>query len=110
MSWIEMVIAIVTSVMASSGFWAYFTKKSDRKDGILLLLLGLAHDRVVSVGKEYIKRGWLTYDEYDDFLKYLYNPYQALGGNGYAEMIRNEVERLPRYDAHRKVSLNMEES
>ena len=106
----EYIIAIMVSVMTSSGFWAYILARNNKNDSKIDLLKGLAHDRIVWVGKFYIERGWITYDEYDDFMKYLYNPYQALGGNGYAEMIRNEVERLPRYDAHRKVSFNKEQS
>ena len=30
--WIQMLITIVCSVIASSGFWAYITRFADRKD------------------------------------------------------------------------------
>lgn len=92
---VDMLIAIVASVFASGGFWAYLQKKGDRKSATSRLLLGMAHDRIVYVGKTYIHRGYLTLDEYEDFMKYLYEPYSEFGGNGLAERIVEEVKRLP---------------
>lgn len=43
---------------------------------------------------EYIKRGWITKDEYEDLRDYLYKPYKELGGNGSAERIMLEVDKL----------------
>jgi hypothetical protein len=90
-----MLLTIAISLTASSGFWAWFMKKTDKKSATTQLLLGLAHDRIVFLGMEYIRRGWLTKDEYDDFIKYLYAPYATFGGNGLAEKIKDEVARLP---------------
>ena len=59
------------------------------------LLLGLAHDRIVYLGCCYIERGYITKDEYENLHDYLYTPYKALGGNGSAEHIMDEVEDLP---------------
>lgn len=91
----QMLITIAASLTASSGFWAWFMKRTDKKSATTQLLLGLAHDRIVFLGMEYIRRGWLTKDEYDDFIKYLYAPYANFGGNGLAEKIKEEVARLP---------------
>ena len=96
------IITIVGSVLASSGFWAYLQSRRDRKtakndaNGAFVdLLKGLAHDRIVFVGNTYLKRGWLTKDEYEDFVKYLYEPYERVGGNGMARKVMREVENLP---------------
>lgn len=35
--------------------------------------------------KDYIARGWITTDEYEDLYKYLIEPYRDLGGNGIIE-------------------------
>lgn len=94
-SWGELIGAISASVLASSGLWALLLKKLDRKDNKTRLLLGLAHDRIVHIGKAYIQRGWISYDEYEDFMNYLYVPYSEFGGNGLAERIKKEVGELP---------------
>lgn len=91
----QMLITVAVSLSASSGFWAWFMKKTEKKSATTQLLLGLAHDRIVFLGMEYIRRGWLTKDEYDDFIKYLYAPYANFGGNGLAEKIKDEVAKLP---------------
>ena len=70
-------------------------KRSERKSASTQLLLGMAHDRIVFVGKTYLHRGFLTLDEYEDFMKYLVEPYSEFGGNGLAEKIVNEVKKLP---------------
>jgi len=63
--WIQMIITIICSVIASSGFWAYITKYTDRKDIKTEMLIGLGHDRIVYLGMTYIERGYITQDEYD---------------------------------------------
>lgn len=87
--------AVVVAFAASSGFWAYIQKRNDKQGATTILLLGLAHDRIIALGMNYIERGWLTKDEYEDFVKYLYAPYSKFGGNGLAEKVMNEVSRLP---------------
>lgn len=93
--WVFNVLTIVASIGASSGFWAYLQKRDTRKDATTQLLLGLAHDRIVFLGMSYIDRGWITKDEYEDLIKYLYNPYSSFGGNGLAEKVMSEVIKLP---------------
>lgn len=92
---LDMSLAIVFSVLGSSGIWAWIMKRGERKSASTQLLLGMAHDRIVYVGKTYLHRGYLTLDEYEDFMKYLYEPYSEFGGNGLAERIVDEVKRLP---------------
>lgn len=91
----QIVISIIAGIGASSGFWAWFSKRSDVKSATTRLLLGLAHDRIITLGMQHIKKGWITKDEYDDFVKYLYSPYKEFGGNGLSEKIMNEVSQLP---------------
>lgn len=59
------------------------------------LLIGLAHDRLISLGMQYITRGWITQDEYENLSVYLYKPYEKLGGNGSVKRIMLEVDKLP---------------
>lgn len=92
---LEYIIVIFTSMFASTGFWTYITNKRSGKNDKLELLKGLAHDRIIQSGKEYISRGCITYDEYEDFMKYLYEPYAKFGGNGLAERVMEDVKGLP---------------
>lgn len=92
---IQMVITIICSILASSGFWAYLQSRTNKNSAERELLIGLAHDRIIYLGMKYIDRGWITQDEYEDLNKYLYKPYKKNGGNGSAERVMNEVDRLP---------------
>lgn len=92
---IQMIITILCSVLASSGFWAYIQRRSDKKDLRTQMLIGLGHDRIIYLGMTYIERGWITQDEYENLHDYLYKPYEALGGNGSAKQVMDNVKRLP---------------
>lgn len=94
-AWADVLVTVFVTVLASNGFWAILQKKFDRNSTEKKLLVGLAHDRIIYVGEEFIARGWITYDEYEDFMKYLYMPYAEYGGNGAAERISDEVKKLP---------------
>ena len=94
-TWIQMMLTIIGSVVASSGFWAYIQKKLEKRDIMTMMLIGLAHDRIIYLGMSYIERGWITNDEYENLHDYLYKPYEQMGGNGAAKRIMNEVNKLP---------------
>ena len=93
--WMPSAVTIVVSVVASSGFWSYMQRKDVRKGAQTRLLLGLAHDRIVHLGMNYLERGWMTKDEYEDFLKYLYEPYAEFGGNGLAKRVVEDLMKIP---------------
>jgi len=57
--------------------------------------MGIAYEHIMTFGVAYIRRGWATRDEYEELRKYFFEPYKALGGNGSAERVMNEVEKLP---------------
>lgn len=93
--WLQLLLTIFGSVVASSGFWAFISAREARKHNQDDLLLGLAHDRIMSLCQKYIKRGWITVDEHENLIKYLYKPYKHRGGNGTAEQLVAQVNRLP---------------
>jgi hypothetical protein len=80
--------------MASSGFWAIVQHFINKNDSSSKLLLGLAHDRIMWLGKSYLKRGYITVEEYENIVTYLYEPYLERGGNGSAKMIMDQVLKL----------------
>lgn len=99
-SWLQIVLTSVSTVLASSGFWAYRSSKSSTRGATTRLLMGIAYEHIMTFGVAYIHRGWATRDEYEELRKYFYEPYKALGGNGSAERVMNEVEKLPFGPAH----------
>lgn len=88
-------VTIVCSVVASSGFWAFVQHCWSKNDATTRLLIGIAHDRIMALGTHYIHRGSITPDEYENLRKYLYEPYHEAGGNGTASKIMMEVDKLP---------------
>lgn len=104
--WQQILLTVFSSVLASSGLWAYITKRLEKKDVKAQMLLGLAHDRILALGMSYIERGFITQDEYENLHDYLFVPYEKMGGNGSAKKVMNEVEKLP----IKKISFEKEES
>lgn len=92
---LQILIPVVIAFVASSGFWLFLMNFRDKKSAQTELLLGLAHDRIMSKAMYYIERGWITQDEYENLNVYLYKPYEKLGGNGSAKRMMLEVDRLP---------------
>ena len=93
--WFQIVLTVVSSVLASSGLWAYITKRLEKKDVKTEMLVGLGHDRIMYLGMSYIERGYITSDEYENLYEYLYKPYEKMGGNGSAKRVMNKVNKLP---------------
>lgn len=91
---LQILVTIILSVFSSSGLWAFIQSRRDKKDARNELLVGLAHDRIISLGMNYIERGEITRDEYENLHDYLYVPYQKMGGNGSAARVMAEVEKL----------------
>ena len=79
--WFQVVLTIFSSVLASSGLWAYLQKKSEQKDVKTEMLIGLAHDRIMYLGMSYIDRGCVTQDEYENLRVYVYEPYERISMN-----------------------------
>lgn len=87
-------VAILTTLLASTGFWALVTKIIDKRSAKTKMLLGLGHDRIMSLCMKYIEKGSITQSEYENLYKYLYKPYKDMGGNGSAERLMKEVDKL----------------
>lgn len=95
MTTIQFIFALILGIVASSGFWGIILYKMQKNDNKTKLLLGLAHQEIIRTSMVYINRGSISKDEYQDLMKYLYEPYQALGGNGTAEKFIKEIDELP---------------
>lgn len=94
----QTIITAFAAIAASSGFWLYINKKRENSQLSRRLLIGLAHDRIVFLAMEYIDRGSITRDEYENLYEFLYKPYFELGANGSAARLMEEVEKLSIFD------------
>lgn len=93
--WLQVLLTTLGVVLAGPGFWTYMQRKDKTRSATDRLLRGLAYSKIVSQGFEYIERGWITHDEYEEYRRYLYEPYKAMGGNGVTERIMAAVSNLP---------------
>lgn len=57
-------------------------------------LIGLSHDKIISLSDKILERGVITLKE-KATLKSLYEPYQKLGGNGDCAVAFNAINELP---------------
>lgn len=98
----QMIGTVICAILASSGFWAYMVARRDKKnkdseknDAKTDMIMGLGHDRIIYLCGKYIDRGWIGTDEYENLREWLYEPYEAMGGNGTAKRLMAIVENLP---------------
>ena len=91
----QIIITILCTLLASTGFWALITRLLDKKSAKTKMLLGLGHDRIMYLGMKYVENGQISQSEYENLNKYLYEPYKEMGGNGTAERLMREVNKLP---------------
>ncbi len=90
----ELANPVVTALLGSSGIWMWVKTKTDRIDSEDKLLLVVARAQLVTQGREYLKRGYITMDEYEEY-EDQYKLYSDLGGNGLARRMFKQVEDLP---------------
>lgn len=103
--WVHTIVTIIGSVIASSGFWAFLQYQDTKKDTVqkalakqqkamIDVLIGLGHDKIMYLGGKYCERGYVTHSEYENLYTYIYLPYKALGGNGSADKMIEQVNKL----------------
>ena len=95
----ETLRTVIVAIFASSGFWAFIlgiiSKLIDKKSAKNRMILGLGHDRLIVLSEKYIAQGWISSEDFENLHDYLYEPYRKMGGNGTAEKLMKEVEKLP---------------
>lgn len=100
--WLEICLAVI----ASQGVWSVISQlltrlfsKSDKKtqqdDAMRDGMIGLLHDKVMTEGQKHVDRGYISITDYEDYFKYFYDPYDALGGNGSGKRMGNAIKQLP---------------
>lgn len=84
----------VTALLGSSGIWVWAKTRVERNSSEDKLLLAVARSQLIEQGREYLKRGYITMDEYEEY-EDNYKLYSNLGGNGLARRIFEQVDDLP---------------
>lgn len=92
------IVSIVVAVFASTGFWAFLNsvllRKNDKKTASDKVLLSLSHDKLFYLCTTYIRKGYMSSDEYEN-LEYLFKAYVELGGNGLIKKLHEQAFKLP---------------
>ena len=100
----QTITTAVVSALTSSGFVSlvlYFLQRRDKKkekeesmeSATSKMLLGLGHDRILSITDRLVKRGSITLKEKRN-LEYLWKPYNDLGGNGDCKIGYDACQKL----------------
>ncbi len=50
-AWLQTLLTVLTTVLASNGFWTLLQYRREGRDKTGKLLRGIAHDRIISLGK-----------------------------------------------------------
>lgn len=90
----DMANPLITTVLSGPGIWAWAKTRTARNKSEDRLLLQIAKNQLVVQGREYLKRGYITMDEYEEY-EAEYQAYSYLGGNGLARRIFEQVDDLP---------------
>ena len=90
----ELANPAVTALLGGSGIWAWVRTRSERNDSEDKLLLQVAKNQLISQGRFYLGRGYITMDEYEEY-ESEYKVYAMLGGNGLARRVFKQVDDLP---------------
>lgn len=85
---------LITTVLSGPGIWAWAKTRTTRNQSEDRLLLQVAKNQLVTQGRKYLKRGYITMDEYQEY-EAEYQVYSDLGGNGLARRIFEQVDDLP---------------
>lgn len=98
MSKTEIMVTIICAIFSSVGFWTFinnvYQNLREKESAERKALLGLLHEKVKSEANAFIAQGSITSSDYEDFVRYVYEPYVGLGGNGTGEKLKREVDRL----------------
>lgn len=90
----ELANPLITTILSGPGIWAWAKTRATRNKSEDKLLLQVAKSQLVSQGRTYLKRGYVTMDEYEEY-EDEYRVYSDLGGNGLARRIFKQVDELP---------------
>lgn len=111
--WITGIISIIVAALGSSWIGILIQSKREKKSEIYKkideiekdvykhieivekALTGVEYLGIKMSSKAILDRGYVTIEELEDLEKLMYEPYTAMGGNGVAKELFEEVKQLP---------------
>ncbi|WP_100065107.1 hypothetical protein [Miniphocaeibacter massiliensis] len=97
---INTIVLIITGLSISGILKKYLNWKKtniEKSNERIMLIektqLAILHNKIYMTTIQLIEKGSVTLDDLED-LRYLFEPYKQLGGNGTAERLYSEVQRL----------------
>lgn len=93
----EFFATLLVAIFGSNGLWTFlnnrFMSKRKGKSAFEKGVIALLHDKIYDRAEKYINRDGITVDELDN-LRYLYEPYEEMGGNGTGKRLYDECCKL----------------
>lgn len=93
--WGALIFTGIYTIVASAGFWKFFSQRASEKDAEIALLLGIATEMFYLRAAPSMDRGWIYRDEFDNLVTHIYAPYKVLGGNGTVDRMMEAISVLP---------------
>lgn len=91
---LEIFISLITACVASNGFWIFWQSRQRKKSAETTLLKSIAYGLIRDRCERYIEQGYISSQDYKDLADYLYPAYKSMGGDGMAERLMKEIEKL----------------
>lgn len=85
---------LLSALFGAPGMWAWVKTRAEQTSNWDRLLLSVSKNQLITLGREYLERGYITMDEYEEY-EAEYQIYSALGGNGLARRVFEQVDDLP---------------
>lgn len=89
----ELIVTVIVSVLASSGFWQFIMLKTQKKSTQTKAILALLHNEIYKEAEKAIESGSISTDDFDN-LTMLYTPYKELGGNSTGDILYSKCKDL----------------
>lgn len=92
MSIVNTILSIVLTGVVSYLTWL-MQNVNKLKSNYRIAVVALLRNDLKQMHKEYMARGYVTIDEYEEFNE-LYKVYSGLGGNGTGTRMKNDIDKL----------------
>lgn len=93
--WVTGCITILVSIFGSMGFWSFMSDRRSKKSIERAAIQCVLFMAIKMSCKTCLRRGWVTTEEIEDIEKYMFEPYEKMGGNGTAKLLMDKIKALP---------------
>lgn len=94
----DIIVTIVVTVIASSGFWTFLnarlSERNKKESWETKAIKAVLYKLIIDDCQKCLAQGYVTLEEYNDIL-FMYEPYVGLNGNGRCKKLWESVQKLP---------------